>query len=91
MGRDEMTRLLDTGVWLGAVSRPRMVPAEVLALVQRPREFFGLAAISLWEIGKKVRRGKPPLPKDLAGWFVDAGVCDRQHDNLRRQSSSPRP
>ena len=67
-----MTYLLDTGVWLRAVSRPQTVPAEILELVQIPRETFGLAAISLWEIGKKVQAGKLPLPKELAAWFLDA-------------------
>ncbi len=33
---------------------------------------FGLAAISLWEVGKKVQVGRLTLPKDLASWFVDA-------------------
>jgi PIN domain nuclease of toxin-antitoxin system len=64
--------LLDTGVWLRAVNQPQTIPSGPLRLLQTPREIFGLAAISLWEIGKKVQIGKLPLPKDLAGWFADA-------------------
>ena len=35
-------------------------------------EIYGLAAISLWEVAKKVRLEKLLLPKDLPGWFADA-------------------
>jgi len=67
-----MMFLLDTGVWLRAVNQPGTVPAEVLRQLRAPREMFGLAAISLWEIGKKVQIGKLALPKDLLAWFSDA-------------------
>ena len=67
-----MRHLLDTGVWLRAVNQPQTIPAGALRLLQTPREMFGLAAISLWEVGKKVQAGKLPLPKDLPGWFADA-------------------
>ena len=67
-----MRHLLDTGVWLRAVNQPHTIPAGALRLLQTPREMFGLAAISLWEVGKKVQAGKLPLPKDLPGWFADA-------------------
>lgn len=67
-----MKHLLDTGVWLRAVNQPQTIPAAALRLLQTPRETFGLAAISLWEIGKKVQIGKLHLPKDLRGWFADA-------------------
>lgn len=43
-----------------------------MRLLETPREMFGLAAISLWEVGKKVQSGKLPLPKGLPGWFDDA-------------------
>ena len=67
-----MKHLLDTGVWLRAVNQPQTIPARTLRLLETPREMFGLAAISLWEVGKKVQSGKLPLPKDLPGWFDDA-------------------
>lgn len=67
-----MKYLLDTGAWLRAVNRAHTLPTRVLRVLQAPRETFGLAAISLWEIGKKVQVGKLSLPKDLAGWFADA-------------------
>jgi PIN domain nuclease of toxin-antitoxin system len=64
--------LLDTGVWLRAVNRAQTIPAHIMRLLQAPRETFGLGAISLWEVAKKVQTGKLSLPKDLAGWFADA-------------------
>ena len=68
----EVRYLLDTGVWLRAVNESQSIPAGVLRLLKAPREMYGLAAISLWEVGKKVQSGKLPLPKDLPGWFADA-------------------
>lgn len=67
-----MRYLLDTSVWLRAVNEAHTVPTETLRLLQTTGESFGLAAISLWEIGKKVQAGKLSLPKDLSGWFADA-------------------
>jgi PIN domain nuclease of toxin-antitoxin system len=64
--------LLDTGVWVRAVNQPHTIPTAVLRVLQAPREMFGLAAISLWEVGKKVQVGKLPLSKDLSLWFADA-------------------
>lgn len=67
-----MTHLLDTGVWVRAVNQPSTLPAAVLRLLQKPRTTFGLAAISIWEVGKKVQIGRLPLPKELPLWFADA-------------------
>lgn len=66
-----MKYLLDTGVWLRAVDRAHTIPPRVLRVLQAD-DTFGLAAISLWEIGKKVQIGKLSLPKDLVSWFADA-------------------
>lgn len=67
-----MKYLLDTGVWLRAVNEPQTIPASALRLLSRPEEMYGLAAISLWEVGKKLQIRKLALPKDLPGWFADA-------------------
>lgn len=67
-----MKHLLDTGVWVRAVNQPHTIPAAVLRVLQAPREVFGLAAISLWEVGKNVQIGKLLLPKELPLWFADA-------------------
>jgi len=72
VGGEGLKHLLDTGVWVRAVTRPDTIPSGVLRVLQAPRARFGLAAISLWEVGKKVQIGKLPLPKDLPLWFADA-------------------
>jgi len=72
MGCWTVRHLLDTGVWLRAVNEPQTIPKSAFRLLQAPREMFGLAAISLWEVGKKVQSGKLYLPKDLPGWFAEA-------------------
>ena len=46
-----------------ALDRPRF--AEAI----RTGAIFGLSAFSLWEVGKKVQKGKLVLPSDLPGWF----------------------
>jgi PIN domain nuclease of toxin-antitoxin system len=58
-------------VWLRAVSRAAH-RARARRLLEAPRQTFGLATISIWEVGKKVQIGKLALPKDLAAWFADA-------------------
>lgn len=67
-----MKYLLDTGVWLRGVAEPETLPRDVRHLITASEQGFGLSAISLWEIGKKVQIGKLKLPKDLAPWFEDA-------------------
>ncbi len=67
-----MRYLLDTGVWLRGVNEQETIPPDALKLLRVPDEIFGLSAISLWEVGKKVQIGKLPLPKDLPAWFEDA-------------------
>jgi PIN domain nuclease of toxin-antitoxin system len=67
-----VTYLLDTGVWLRAVNRAHTIPVRTLRILQAPDETFGLTAISLWEVAKKVQVGKLSLPKEPAGWFADA-------------------
>ena len=44
-----------------------------MRVLQAPRALFGLAAISLWEVGKKAQVGKLPLPKEICPCgFADA-------------------
>lgn len=72
MGGTDLKHLLDTGVWVRAVNQPDTIPPAVLRVLQAPNALFGLAAISLWEVGKKAQVGKLPLPKELPLWFADA-------------------
>jgi PIN domain nuclease of toxin-antitoxin system len=61
--------LLDTSVWLRAVHEPDSIPAAHRRLLNSPSETFGLSAISLWEVAKKVQVGKLLLDKPLRLWF----------------------
>jgi PIN domain nuclease of toxin-antitoxin system len=72
MGGDEVNYLLDTSVWLRGVNNENTVPPAILSLLRKKDELFGLAAISLWEVGKKVQRNKLLLPKDLPDWLDHA-------------------
>lgn len=68
--------MLDIGVWLRGVNQVETIPTETMTILRRREVAFGLSAISLWEVGKKVQIGKLKLPKDLAGWFADALAPD---------------
>jgi PIN domain nuclease of toxin-antitoxin system len=80
-----VTYLLDTGVWVRAVNQPLTIPPAVLSVLQAPGATFGLAAISLWEVGKKVQIGRLPLPKDLPLWFADALASNLEVLPLRQE------
>ena len=64
-----MTHLLDTGVLIRAALKAQTMPPAVRTTLQRPGTVFALSAYSLWEIGKKVQKGKLMLPQDLGAWF----------------------
>ena len=64
-----MSELLDTGVWLRAVSAPGTIPAPVLRQLRRTDASFYISAISLWEVAKKVQIVKLDFGVDLAEWF----------------------
>ena len=66
-----MTYVLDTGVWIRGALEPHTLPAAELKILGATGEVFGLSAYSLWEVGKKVQKGKLILPKDLPAWFDD--------------------
>src|SRR5437868_3737526 len=72
MGCNEVKYLLDTSVWLRGIAEPETIPETVRDILGRRGELFGLAAISLWEIGKKNQIGKLALKKDLAAWLKEA-------------------
>ena len=58
-------------MWLRAVNESESIPIAVLRVLGAPKETFGVAAISLWEVGKKVQSGKlvsPAAPE----WFAHA-------------------
>jgi PIN domain nuclease of toxin-antitoxin system len=72
MGRDEMTFLFDTNIWLFGANSPTVLPEEIQELLARRDEQFGLSAISLWEVGKKHQIGKLELQTELGAWLKGA-------------------
>ena len=69
-----MTYLLDTGVLLRGALYRSTVPQAIRNILDEPSAQFGLSTYSLWEIGKKVQKGKLKLPNDLPTWFDDVLV-----------------
>jgi PIN domain nuclease of toxin-antitoxin system len=72
MGGHEVNWLLDTNVWLRGYGEPETLPDEIQSLLGARDAELGLAAISLWEIGKKNQIGKLELKKELGAWLKDA-------------------
>lgn len=60
-----MTHLFDTNAWIRAIERPEELTAPASTIIQAAGSApFGLSAISIYEIGQKVRKGK------LACWSL---------------------
>ena len=76
MGRDEMTYLFDTNIWIFGANSPDSLPDEIKELMARPGEQFGLSAISLWEVGKKHQCGKLQLDQALGAWLKGATAAN---------------
>ena len=66
-----MTYVLDTGVWIRGALESHTIPATELKILGATGAVFGLSAYSLWEVGKKVQKGKLTLPRDLPAWFEE--------------------
>jgi len=66
-----MIFLLDTSVLVRGALESHTIPAAEQKLLSASNVTFGLSAYSLWEVGKKVQKGKLVLPSDLLAWFGD--------------------
>lgn len=78
MGRDEMTFLFDTNVWIFGANSPEVLAKEIQELLAASDQQFGLSAISLWEVGKKYQIGKLELQAELAVWLKGATAANIQ-------------
>jgi len=67
-----VTWLLDTNVWLFGANDPEALPEDIQQLLIGRDAQFGLAAISLWEVGKKHQLGKLELRQELSLWLKGA-------------------
>jgi PIN domain nuclease of toxin-antitoxin system len=64
-----MTYLLDTSVWLRAVSHELSLPMAVRNLFRDPQAQFALSVFSIWEVCKKHQIGKLKLPFSIEQWL----------------------
>ena len=64
-----MRYLLDTSVWYRGAVGPETIPEETRKILTATSDTFGLSAISLWEIGKKVQIGKLRLNRPVRDWL----------------------
>ena len=64
-----MTYLLDTSIWFRGVVGIDSLPPECRDILTDPEQRFGLSAISLWEIAKKVQIGKLHLNRPVSDWL----------------------
>ena len=67
-----MKYLLDTSVWIWSASNPEKLSRRAAAALGEPGAIFGLCAISLWEIAKKVEKGKLQLDRPVLDWIRNA-------------------
>lgn len=66
-----MTYLMDTSVWVRAVSTPETLPSDIQKILGSSQQ-RALSAISLWEVGKKHQIGKLELSQPLPVWLTGA-------------------
>ena len=66
-----MKYLLDTNAWVRSALRKDSMPKAVLEMLSQPEETFGLSAISIWEVAKKVQVGKLKLPLATKAWLAE--------------------
>jgi PIN domain nuclease of toxin-antitoxin system len=68
-----MTYLFNTNAWIRSIERPVEVSASVFSVLLNPTSApFGLSAISIYEIGQKVRKGRLVLSIPLDRWLAIA-------------------
>lgn len=70
-----MTHLFDTNAWLRSIGRTQELNAGVRGLIFAPEQApFALSAISIWEVGTKLRRhpGSLDLGLPFADWLAIA-------------------
>ena len=71
--RSTMTYLFDTNAWLRAIERPEDLSSSARSAIYAAQDVpFGLSAISIYEVGQKVRRGKLQLSIPLDRWLLSA-------------------
>jgi PIN domain nuclease of toxin-antitoxin system len=87
-----MKLLLDTHIWIWAVSRPEKLSRAVKREIDNPRNELFLSPISIWEAHRLHRRGKLGLKGSfqlgLAGLLAQLPVKEAPFDFLIAAESS---
>jgi len=68
-----MKYLLDTNIWIWMVESHQSIPLKLMSTILKPDNYpFHIAAISVWEVAKKVSIGKLTLSIPIRDWLVQA-------------------
>ena len=67
-----MKYLLDTSTWIWVNSDTAKLSRRVAEILKDPNGIFGLSTISLWEVAKKVEKGKLQLDRPVLDWICNA-------------------
>jgi PIN domain nuclease of toxin-antitoxin system len=67
-----MKYLLDTSVWIWANGDIKKLSRRASELLKNPDSSFYLSAISIWEVAKKVQKGKLELDRPVLDWIKNA-------------------
>lgn len=64
-----MTLLLDTHIWIWAVTRPEKLSRRLRRELQSPRHELHLSPVSIWEAHHLVRRGHLRFRQSFSEWI----------------------
>ena len=68
-----MKYLLDTSIWILMVENHQSIPPKLMSTILGPDNYpFYIAAISVWEVAKKVSLGKLVLSIPVREWLAKA-------------------
>lgn len=67
-----MTYLIDTSVWIWTNSDTSKLSRRAAEILEDPDSVFGLSSISLWEVAKKVEKGKLKFDRPVLDWIRNA-------------------
>ena len=67
-----MKYLLDTSTWIWVNSDASKLSRRAEEILKDPDSVFGLCSISLWEVAKKVQKGKLQLDRPVLQWIKTA-------------------
>jgi PIN domain nuclease of toxin-antitoxin system len=67
--------VLDTHVWLWAISEPELLSSAAGDAIASARE-VAISAISIWEVALLADRGRIRLPQSVSSWVRDALTSD---------------